>query len=367
MAVRVTLIINPFASSVTHRARVIIQQMLSADHDLSVRETTKGGHAIRLAHGAARAGAEVIIALGGDGTINEVANGILGDSVLENRVLENRVLEDRVLEDRVLEDRVLEDRVLEDDPEGAGLETGGGGGGPAIVPLPGGSTNVFARSLGYPNDPIEATAVLVSALAASATIEASVGVANGRAFLFHAGAGFDAAVVEKVEQRGPLKRYAGHPLFVATTLSTWFRRIDRKNPWFSVTTDDGRSVLDGQLAIALNCNPYTFLGSRPLDLAPEANLSSPLSIVALRSLSAVRLAPAALQAIRSVNGVPDKGSTVHWPDVQGATIRGYRPFPYQLDGEFLAPVTTLRLENRASAVRLVIPPDRYDDHTASGG
>ncbi|MGB5755775.1 MAG: acylglycerol kinase family protein, partial [Acidimicrobiales bacterium] len=74
---RVTLIVNPFASSVTPRTRVRIQQLLSADHELEVIETTKGGHAIRLAHWANRAGADVVVALGGDGTINEVANGLL--------------------------------------------------------------------------------------------------------------------------------------------------------------------------------------------------------------------------------------------------------------------------------------------------
>lgn len=307
---RVTLIVNPFASSVTHRTRVRIQQMLAADHDLTVIETTKGGHAIRLAHGAERAGADVIMALGGDGTINEVANGLL---------------------------------------DGAALRRS------AIVPLPGGSTNVFARSLGFPNDPVEATGAVLGALAAESVITAGVGMANGRAFLFHVGAGFDAAVVEQVEERGPLKRYLGHPLFVAKTLSTWFGRIDRRNPWFSVTASDGREITGAHLAIALNCNPYTYLGSRPLDLAPEATLASPLSIVALRSLAIHRLAPAALGALRSAAGVPDRGSTSHWPDVTGAVIEGYRPFPYQLDGEFQEPVTELRLEHRAEAVRLVVP------------
>ncbi len=309
-----TLIINPFASSVTPRTRVIISKLLSDDHELSVKETTKGGHAIRLAHGAAKAGADVIIALGGDGTINEVANGVLGD-----------------------------DGEPALDPP------------PAIVPLPGGSTNVFARAIGYPNDPVEATRVLVDALARESTAPASVGLANGRAFLFHCGAGFDAAVVDGVESRGPLKRYAGHPLFVAVTLSTWLRGVDRRNPWFSVDVDDGRSIADAQMAVALNTNPYTFLGSRPLDLAPEADLTTDLSVVALRSLSLTKLAPAALTALRGSDGIPDSGASTHWPGVSGATLRGYRPFPYQLDGEALTPVTELRLESRLDAVRLVVP------------
>ena len=313
-----TLIVNPFASSVNHRTRVRIQQMLSEQHDLTVVETTKGGHAIRLAHGAERSGAEVIIALGGDGTINEVANGVLSDRP-------------------------------DGEPSGA-----------AIVPLPGGSTNVFARALGYPNDPVEATAVLVEGLKARSFQRANVGVANGRAFLFHVGSGFDAAVVDRVERRGPLKRYAGHPLFVAAALATWIRGVDRANPWFSVATDDGRSNEGAHLVIALNCNPYTYLGARPLDLAPEATLDGPLSLVTLQSLAVHKLGAAALGAIRNDTGVTDGGSTSHWADVSGATISGFRPFPYQMDGEFMGKTTELRLEHRANAVTLVIPPDSGD-------
>ncbi len=305
-SVRVTLIVNPFASAVTQRARVLIQQRLAADNDLTVIETTKGGHAIRLAHGAGRAGAEVVIALGGDGTINEVANGLLGTDT-------------------------------------------------AVAPLPGGSTNVFARAIGYPNDPVAATSVLVEAMAAGSIRPVGVGLANGRAFLFHCGAGFDAAVVERVEQRGPLKRYVGHPLFLLSTLTTWYRRVDRAHPWFAVESDDGRQIGSAHLAIALNCNPYTYLGNRPLDLAPEAGLGSPLSVVTLRSLGLRALLPAAVKAVRSPDGVPDGGFTGHWSGVSGAVITGYREFPYQLDGEFLAPTSELRLDHRPDAIRLVLP------------
>ncbi len=337
-SVRVTLIVNPFASSVTPRTRVRIQQLLSTDHELDVIETTKGGHAIRLAHWANRAGAEVVIALGGDGTINEVANGLL-DPRPAAGATNGRGADGHHVTDRANHDA-------------------------AIVPLPGGSTNVFARALGYPNDPVEATAVLVEALDRRSTMSAGVGVANGRAFLFHAGAGFDAAVVERVEERGPLKRWLGHPLFVATTLTTWFRGVDRRHPWFSVETDDGRRVDDAQLAVALNCNPYTYLGGRPLDLAPEATLDRPLSIVVLRSLAVGRLAPAAIGALRSDQGVPETATTRHWEAVEGATLRGYRPFPFQLDGEAMPPVDILRLDYRPDAVELVVPPGFEPDRAS---
>ena len=97
-------------------------------------------------------------------------------------------------------------------------------------PLPGGSTNVFARTIGLPNDPIEATGVLLDALARRSIRRVGLGSVNGRYFLFHTGVGFDAAVVEQVERRSGLKRYAGHPLFVYAGFDTWIRHYDRSRP-----------------------------------------------------------------------------------------------------------------------------------------
>lgn len=303
---RLTLIVNPVASSLTRRARVVIQKALSADHELTVAETTRKGQAIRLARGAARAGADLVVALGGDGTINEVANGVLGEPCL-------------------------------------------------VAPLPGGSTNVFARSIGYPNDAVEATGTLVEALAAGSWTEASVGLANGRAFVFNTGVGFDAAVVERVERRGQLKRYLGHPYFVASTVATWFERVRaRGGSRFKVATDDGRSSAGAQLAIAMNTTPYTYLGTSPLHLAPEASLSTPLSVVTLSSLSP-RVVPHLIAATRRRDGLAERAGCRHWRDVEGVVIRSANPFPYQLDGEAMDPVTELRLEHRPAALRLVLP------------
>lgn len=312
--VRMMLIVNPIASSVTRRAMVVIQKALSADHELTVTETTRKGQAIRLAHGAAREGVEVVVALGGDGTINEVANGVLGEPCL-------------------------------------------------IAPLPGGSTNVFARAVGYPNDAIEATGTLLEALAAGSTMSAGVGMANSRAFLFHVGAGFDAAVVSRVERRGQLKRYMGHPLFIASTFATWFQGVDGRRQKFTIETNDGRRLANAQLAVAMNTTPYTFLGNKALHLAPEASLSRPLSLVALTSLSP-RMVPVLVAATRRSTGLRSSGHAHHWMDVTEAVVRGPQPFPYQLDGEAMDPVTELRLRHVPDAVHLVVPEHpNGDEHS----
>ncbi len=305
-SVRITLIVNPFASSVTRRSRVMIQRRLAADHELEIVETTKRGHAIRLAYGAAKDGTDLVVALGGDGTINEAANGVLG------------------------------------------LPT-------AVAPLPGGSTNVLARILGFPNDPVEATSALLDSVARDRLVDVGVGLANDRVFLFHCGAGFDAAVVERVEYRGPLKRYAGHALFVTTTIDTWLRRVDRRHPWFRITSPDAEISGGAHLAVALNCNPYTFLGDRPLDLAPEAGLDAPLSLVALHSLDLSVIVKAAATALAGGHGIANEGASSHVSDIHKAEIIGYRPFPYQLDGESFGPVDRLSLEYRPRAIRLVVP------------
>ena len=147
---------------------------------------------------------------------------------------------------------------------------------------------MFARTIGLPNDPIEATGDLLDALAHDSIQRVGLGAVNGRYFLFHVGMGFDAAVVAQVERRAGLKRYAGHPLFVYAGFDTWIRHYDRSRPRFSVRFADGTVVDDGYLSICLNTNPYTYLGNRPLNLAPEATLERGLAMVTLRTLAFAR-------------------------------------------------------------------------------
>src|SRR5438105_6693823 len=202
---KLLLLVNASASAVTARGRVVIQKALSADHDVTVAETSRRGHASRLAQGAAADGYDVVAVLGGDGTLNEAANGL------------------------------------------AGTRT-------ALGVLPGGSTNVFARTIGVVDDPIEASAQLLSALDRGATRRIGLGTVNDRYFLFHVGMGFDAAVVEQVERRSTIKRFASHPLFVYAGFATWFRHYDRSRPRLTVSHDDA-VVDDAYLAIGLNSDP----------------------------------------------------------------------------------------------------------------
>jgi diacylglycerol kinase family enzyme len=304
--VRVLLVVNSSASSVTARGRVVIAKALSADHEVTVAETARRGHATRLARGAATSGFDVVAVLGGDGTLNEAANGLAGT-------------------------------------------------GTALAALPGGSTNVFARTLGLPDDPIEATGALLDALAHDSIRRVGLGSVNGRYFLFHVGIGFDAAVVAEVERRGSWKRWASHALFAWAAITTWARHYDRSRPRFAVRPANGPTVDDGLFAVCLNTDPYTFLGSRPFTLAPEATLDSALSIVTVRTLDALPLISLVVSALGSGRRVRTSRFVDNRSDVTAAVIDGYGPIPYQVDGDHLGEVEQLRIRHEPAVMDLVVP------------
>lgn len=325
---RLLLLVNAAASSVTPRVKVAVQETLGSEHVVTVAETSRRGHASRLAKGAAAEGYEVVVVLGGDGTVNEAANGLAGGST-------------------------------------------------ALALLPGGSTNVFARTIGFTNDPAVAAGELLAALRGpgSSIRRIGLGRANGRYFLFHAGMGFDAAVVEQVERRGSLKRFAGHPLFLYATLATWVRYYDRKRPHFDIaigaTGPTGatgaasgggavgrREIRDVYFAICVKTSPYTFLGNRPLDVAPEANLESALTVVALQTLALATVAHVigATMSGRGGARMAQLGKVAYESNLAALSVVGKGPFPYQLDGDYLGLVDELELAYEPDVLSLVVPP-----------
>jgi diacylglycerol kinase family enzyme len=303
--VRVLLIVNATASSVTARRRVIIQKALGADHDLEVVETSRRGHAARLARGAAAEGVEVVAVLAGDGTLNEAADGLVGTDT-------------------------------------------------AIAPLPGGSTNVYARSLGIPDDPVEAAGELLDALDRKSFRRIGLGRIGDRHFLFHCGVGFDAAVVEAVERRAAFKRYAAHPLFVMAAFDTWLRTYDHSHGRFSVTFPDGETVPDATFLIISKTSPYTYLGHRPITVAPAATLDSPLSFTVVRARHTPSILSIAARAFLSTKALHRQRDVVQRDGVLAATIASDEPFPYQVDGDYLGDVRRLDVAYVPDALTLVM-------------
>jgi len=303
--VKLLFIVNTSASSVTERARVVIQKALSADHDVTTALTSRRGHATRLAQGAASQRLDAVVVLGGDGTLNEAANGLAGSST-------------------------------------------------ALGILPGGSTNVYARTLGLADDPVEATGELLGAMARNSTRRVGLGSVNDRYFLFHVGVGFDAAVVEQVEKRAALKRYASHPLFVYSAFLTWFRHYDRSRPRFAVQFPGGEAIDDGYFVICLKTNPYTYLGTTPLNVAPDATLDSPLVLLTFRSLSMFTLLGAAGAALRS-RSLRKRRRLDYRTGLPGFTLTGHGPVPYQVDGDFLGETDRLVFKHEPDCLTIFKP------------
>jgi diacylglycerol kinase family enzyme len=304
---RVRLIVNPAASAVSTRLRAAVNRAL-ADHELDEVETREPNHATELAREAAAEGIEAVVVLGGDGTVNEVANGLLA----------------------------------------SGTET-------ALAPLPAGSTNVFARTMGLPRHADDAAARIAGALAAGSSRMIPVGWANGRAFLFHVGVGFDAAVVEQVERRSTLKRKVGQAIFVYAAFATWFRHFDHSRPRFQVDLQDGSTVDDGYFGICLNTNPYTYLGPRPLNVAPGATGERGLTMVTLRKLKVGALLGVTGRALGKGDRVGRHRDIDMRRNQPRLVVRGHGPVPWQMDGDYMGEVDELVLTSERDRLRVVLP------------
>ncbi len=297
--------VNSFASSVTARNTVIVHRRLSRGHEVELVETNRRGHATRFAHDAARRGVDVVIGFGGDGTLNEVATGIAGTNT-------------------------------------------------ALGVLPGGSTNVFARTLGLPNDPVAAVEELSNGIDAGDFRPIGLGQVNGRYFCFHTGVGFDAAVVERVEARGSMKRWLGHPLFIGAGVSTWLRGYDRHTPHFRLHSDGDIDVDQGYFTIVLNTNPYTYLGNRPLDLSPAATLDRGLVAITFTTMNAAAILTSLAGALRGGGVQPATHLDIRI-DLEHFVIEHETPFPYQVDGDALGSTKRLEFTHVPDAVPLVFP------------
>jgi diacylglycerol kinase family enzyme len=309
---RILLVVNAFASSVTARNTVVVHRELSQRHEVDIVETNRRGHATRFAQDAARRGVDVVIGFGGDGTLNEVATGVAGSST-------------------------------------------------ALGVLPGGSTNVFARTLGLENDPVRAVRQLVAGIDAADIEPIGLGRVNGRYFCFHTGVGYDAAVVNEVEHHSSLKRWLGHPLFIYASLRTWVSRYDRSSPHFTVSgisplpgNDPEFEVDDGYFTIVLNTNPYTYLGNRPLDLSPAATLDRGLVAVTFRTMRVTAILRSLAGALKGGGVRPSPHLDVH-TDLTDLTISHATPFPYQLDGDYLGETKRLEFTHVPEAVQIVRP------------
>ncbi len=305
---RALLVVNPKATATTARTRDVLAHALASETKLDVAETTHRGHAIELAHQAAVDGLELVVALGGDGTVNEVVNGILADG-----------------------------------PQ-AQL--------PAFAVVPGGSTNVFARAVGQPVDPVEAVGNLLEALRADRRRTVGLGLADERWFTFCAGLGFDADVVRRVEARRASGRRATGGLFVREAVRHFYTAAERGEPPLHVR-GDGMAPESLYLALVCNTSPWTYLGDRPVRPCPQASFDAGLDLFGLRRFGTVPM----LRHLRQILAAEPRPKGRHVAlahDLDDFTISAATLVPFQVDGDDLGDRLSVRFRSVPSALDVVV-------------
>jgi diacylglycerol kinase family enzyme len=320
---RALLVANPAATTTTRKVRDVLVRALSTELKVDVAETTHRGHARELAAGATADGVDVVVTLGGDGTVNEAVNGLV---------------------------------------------TGGPGPHvPTLAVVPGGSTNVFSRALGRSRDPVEATGEILDSLRAGRTRLVPLGTASARTgdpgtadgwttprwFVFAAGIGFDADVISRVEAQRARGRRSTGALYVRSAVASFLLGRDRRRPPLTLAQPDEPPVDGLFLALVSNVSPWTYLGARPVNPSPEASLDTGLDVYAMGRVGVVRM----LHHVRqTMADRPDpRGRGVHrWHDLAELELTASRPQGWQLDGDHLGVATGLRVRSVPDALRVVV-------------
>src|ERR1700716_2496657 len=220
---RMLIIVNPYAATVSDRLRHLVVYALQGRFEVDAVDTLARGHATEICREAAHEGYDVVVAFGGDGTVNEAANGLLGSST-------------------------------------------------PLCSLPGGSANVFGRLLGIPGDLVDATEHLLGLVDDWRPRRVDLGVVNGRCFTFASGLGLDASVVERVDANPQMKARFGAWFFTWVAVGTYLRRYLLRPPRLQVEADG--ETLEGVTAIIQNGSPFTYFQDRPIDVADGAALDS---------------------------------------------------------------------------------------------
>lgn len=303
------LIANPNATTTDARIRDVLVAAIGSVVDLRTVTTSHRGHAGELAEHAAGDGTDVVITLGGDGTVHEVVNGLL--SAGASRSL------------------------------------------PALATIPGGSANVFARACGLPNEPVAATGELIGALRQHRFRTIGLGRANGLWFTCNAGLGLDAEVIAAMERHRSSGHSATPARYVTTALREYFAGTDRRHPALTVLPDTAPPVGHGFLAIVQNCSPWTYLGTLPVNACPQASFETGLDVLTIRDMRVIPSLRVTGRLLRSSQAQVRTDSLYIGHDLAGFTIVADREVALQVDGEGLGQTRHVIFESVPDALRIV--------------
>jgi diacylglycerol kinase family enzyme len=349
--VRALLIVNPHATSTTQLRRAVIVRALSSAVELEVVETRYRGHATSLAAAAMDGGFGLVITLGGDGTVNEAVNGILGAPGAGYTGRGDRTA---AVEHAREAGRAGDDGPAGPAGHGAATRTARASASlPALAPLPGGSANVFTRAVGLPPDPVDAAGQILQALAEGRSRSIGVGLAGGRYFTFNAGLGLDAEVVRAVAGRRAGGQASTPALYIRVTLRQFYRVTDRRHPALTLERDGHPPVGPLYVGIVSNTAPWTYLGRRPVNPNPHAGFDSGLDVFALRSLGSPSMFRAIGQMLASGERPPRGRNVVSLHDLAEITLRSDRPVAFQVDGEYMGERELVRFRSVPDALRVI--------------
>lgn len=308
---RAILIVNPQATSTTQLRRDVIVSALASEIDLEVVQTRYRGDAAALAAGAVDRRLDLVLTLGGDGTVNETVNGLLQSGGA----------------------RRAEEL-------------------PALAPIPGGNANVFIRSLGLPADPIDATGRILATIAGQKSRSIGIGQAGDRYFTFSAGLGIDAEVVRAMEGLRAGGRKASDALYIWTTLRQYYAVTDRRHPALTLERKGQPPVEHLFLAVVSNSAPWTYLGRRPVNPNPLANFDSGLDVFALRRLRTVSTLRVIRRMLSSTNRAMNGANVESLHDEREFTLRSTRPIAWQVDGEYMGEQECVAFRSIPDALRV---------------
>lgn len=320
---RALLIVNPNATSTTPAARDLLAHALESRVQLTVEHTEHRGHAAELARWATAEHLDLVVVHGGDGTVNETVNGMLPTP-----------------------------RLLDTD-----------GPAPLLAVLPGGSANVFARSLGIDPDPVVATNQLLDLLALDAHRAVGLGYlpdpgpeSEGRWFTFNAGLGLDAVVCEAIDKARAKGHTATPARYVRTTVRA-FLGAQRSTPTLTVELPGHDPVPDIHYAMVSNSSPWTYLDRRPVRTNPGTSFDSGLGLFAMRSVRVIPTLRMARQLLSNNDG-PTSPWLVRNDDVPKITIRSTTPLGLQMDGDYLGKRDVAEFTAVPAALQVVAPKIR---------
>jgi diacylglycerol kinase family enzyme len=302
---RALVVINPYATTVSDRLRNLVVHALRARFQVEAVDTQAAGHAAKICREAAWDGYDVVVALGGDGTVNEAVNGLAGSPT-------------------------------------------------PITCLPGGRTNVYCKLLGIPAEIVDATEHLLGLADRWAPRAVDVGRVNGRYFAFSAGVGIDASVVARVDAHPRLKARVGANYFLATAVTTFVGRYVIRPPRLEVSA--GGETLAGVTAVVQNGQHYTFFNDRPVSAAVgEALDSGSLAGLVLRRANPIDIPTILTRALSPRLRLVDHRQVRSFGPCAELTLRSAdgRGLPLQVDGDYVGDVTEARFDIVPGALRVV--------------